>query len=134
LEKLAKPIKVRNIDRSDNRGGSITYKVEVNMYYKEYIEQVRMDVCELGKIEVILGILWLAMHNPEINWETEEVRMTRYPTLCRQTSEKKVIRKRQSTKEDKSNLRWTMEEREREEKIVEDQRKVEELVPRHFYK
>ena len=35
-----------------------------------------MDVCNLEKIEVILGILWLAAHNPEINWETEEMKMT----------------------------------------------------------
>jgi len=26
---------------------------------------------------VILGMLWLAHHNPEIDWKTEEVKMTR---------------------------------------------------------
>ena len=67
LEKLNKPIKVRNVDGSDNKGGSITHEVEVNLYYREHIERVRMDVCELGKTEVILGIPWLAAHNPEIN-------------------------------------------------------------------
>jgi len=44
-------------------------------------------------------------HNPEINWETEEVRMTRCPPLCGQIPEKKVIKKRQSMKEDKSDLK-----------------------------
>jgi len=29
-----------------------------------------MDVCNLGRTEVILGMPWLAAHNPEINWET----------------------------------------------------------------
>jgi len=38
LEKLAKPIKVRNVNRSNNKGGLITYKVEVNMYYKGHVE------------------------------------------------------------------------------------------------
>ena len=38
LERLTKPIKVRNVDGSDNKGGSITHEVEVNMYYKEHIE------------------------------------------------------------------------------------------------
>jgi len=37
---------------------------------------------DLGKTEVILGMPWLAAHNPEINWETEEVKMTRCPPLC----------------------------------------------------
>jgi len=82
LEELNKPIKVRNIDRSNNKGGSITHEVEVNLYYRGHIERVRMDVCELGKTEVILGMPWLAAHNPEINWETGEVRMTRCPPLC----------------------------------------------------
>jgi len=82
LEKLDKPIKVRNIDGSDNKGGSIIHEVEVNLYYRGHIERVRMNVCELGKTEVILGMPWLAAHNPEINWETGEVRMTRCLPLC----------------------------------------------------
>ena len=56
LEKLARPIKVGNIDGSDNRGRSITHKVEVDIYYKGHVEQVRIDMCELGKTEVILGM------------------------------------------------------------------------------
>ena len=38
LEKLDKPIKVRNVDKSDNKGGSITHEVEVNLYYRGHIE------------------------------------------------------------------------------------------------
>ena len=134
LEKLKKPIKVRNMDGSDNKGGSITHEVEVNLYYRGHIERVKMDVCELGKTEVILGMPWLAAHNPEINWETGEVRMTRCPPLCGQTPEKKIVRRKQETEEDKRDLRWTMEEKEKGEEIEEDHKKVEELVPKHFHK
>jgi len=28
------------------------------------------------KTEMILGMLWLAAHNPEIDWEKGEVKMT----------------------------------------------------------
>jgi len=83
LEKLARPIKIRNVDGSDNQGRSVTHEVEVNMYYKGHVEQVRINVCELEKTEVILGMPWLVAHNPVINWETGEVRMTRCPLLCR---------------------------------------------------
>jgi len=38
LEKLNKPIKVRNVDGSDNKGRSITHEVEVNLYYRGHIE------------------------------------------------------------------------------------------------
>jgi len=134
LERLAKPIKVRNVNGSDNQGGSITHEVEVNLYYRGHIERVRIDVCELGKTDVILGMPWLTIHNPEINWETEEVKMTRCPPLCGRMPEKKIIKRKQVTKKDKKDLRWTMEEREKREEIEEDHRKVEELVPKCFHK
>jgi len=53
----------------------------VNIYYKNHVERIRIDVCNLGQTEIILGMPWLAAHNPEINWETEKVKMTRYSLL-----------------------------------------------------
>jgi len=35
--------------------------------FKEHIEKAKMNVCNLGKKEMILGMLWLAAHNPEID-------------------------------------------------------------------
>jgi len=43
------------------------YQVECNMFIKGHVERVRMDVYNLGKIEVILGMPWLATHNLEID-------------------------------------------------------------------
>jgi len=56
LIKLNQPLQVRNIDGTSNSGGAITHEVEVNMFYKEHVVRVRMDICELGKTDVILGI------------------------------------------------------------------------------
>jgi len=42
-----------------------------------------------GKTEVILGIPWLQAHNPEINWKTGEVKMTRCLPLCGRKSKRK---------------------------------------------
>jgi len=67
LQKLKRPIAIRNVDDTNNSGGAITYQVEYNVFYKGHIERMRMDVCDLGKTEVILGMPWLAAHNPEIN-------------------------------------------------------------------
>jgi hypothetical protein len=39
-------------------------------------------VTSLGKQDVILGLTWLCKHNPEINWETAEVKMSRCPNHC----------------------------------------------------
>ena len=56
------------------RGRAITYQVECNMFFKGHMERARMDVCNLEKTELILGMLWLAAHNPEIDWEKGEVK------------------------------------------------------------
>jgi len=68
--------------------------VEVNVYYKNHVERMRMDVCDLERIDVILGMPWLQAYNPEINWETEEVKMTRclllYGRNTKSKEEKKV--------------------------------------------
>ena len=82
LQKLERLIVVRNVNGTNNSVGAITHQVEVNMYYKSHVERIRMDVCDLGKTDVILGMLWLQAHNPKINWEIGEVKMTRYPPLC----------------------------------------------------
>jgi len=59
LQKLERPIAVRNVDGTNNSEETITYQVEVNMYYKGHVERMRMDVCDLGKTKVILGMPWL---------------------------------------------------------------------------
>jgi len=67
LQKLERPIVVRNVDETNNNGEAITYQIEVNVYYKNHVERMRMDICDLGKTEIILGMPWLAAHNSEIN-------------------------------------------------------------------
>jgi len=57
MEKLKKPLLVRNMDGTANAGGAIMYQVECNMFFKGHVERARMDVCNLGKTELILGML-----------------------------------------------------------------------------
>jgi len=138
LEKLKRPIMVRNVDGTNNSRGAITHQVEANVYYKGHVERMRMDVCDLGKMEVILGMPWLQAHNPEINWETGEVKMTRCPPLYGRTRPRGVKKgKRVATLEEEKIIRWTINDKEdwgREEEIEEDYRKIEELVPKKFLK
>jgi len=76
LEKLERPLRVRNMNGSDNSRETITHEAGVNMYYKGHIERVKIDIYELEKVDMILGMPWLVAHNPEINWETGKVKMT----------------------------------------------------------
>ena len=77
LQKLERPVIVRNVDGINNSGRATMNQVEVNVYYKNHIERIRMNVCNLGRTDIILGMPWLQAYNPEINWKTGEVRMTR---------------------------------------------------------
>ena len=82
LKKLERPMQVRNVDRSFNKEGPIENTVEVNIYYKGHVERMEIDMIGGQKWLVILGMPWLAHHNPEIDWRTGEVKMTRCPEKC----------------------------------------------------
>jgi len=94
LQKLKRPIAIRNVDGTNNSREAITHQVECNVYYKGHIERMRIDVCDLGKTKVILGMPWLAAHNPEINWETREIKIMRCLLLYGGRSPKKEKVKR----------------------------------------
>ena len=83
------------------------------MFFKGHIKRVRMDVCNLGKTKVILGILWLTTYNPEIDWEKGEVKMMRCPPICGRKRKKK---------------------KDKEVRKIEEKKIVEELVPRRYWK
>ena len=117
LEKLDRPVEVKNVDETSNSGGNITH------------EKLRMDICNLERTKMILGMPWLAAHSPEINWELGEVRMSRCPPWCG-----KQIKQREAKVEDRKDLKWTMEDRKREEEAIEDRRKVEDMVPKRFHR
>ena len=57
MKKLKKPLLVRNVNGTVNVGGAIMHQVECNMFFKEHMERARIDICNLGKTEVILGML-----------------------------------------------------------------------------
>jgi len=116
MKRLKNPLLVRNIDGAVNMEGAITHQVECNMFFKEHVERVRIDMCNLGKTEVILGMPWLAAHNPEIDWEKGEVRMIHCPSICgkkKQEEEKKKVKKAEKD---------------------EDEEVLRKLVPKRFWR
>ena len=116
MEKMKSPLLVKNVDGMANVGGAIMHQVKCNMFFKGHVERIRMDVCNLEKTEVILGMLWLAVHNPEIDWEKREVKMTRCPPICGKSKQEK--KKREVKKIEKN----------------EDKKTLKKLVPQRFWK
>ena len=56
LQKLKKPVVVRNVDGTNNSRGAITHQVEVNVYYKSHVKRIRIDVYDLERTNIILGM------------------------------------------------------------------------------
>ena len=104
LQKLERPVIVRNVDGTNNSREAITYQVEVNVYYKNHVEKMKMNICDLERTDVILGMLQLQAYNLEINQEIEEVKITRYlPLYGRNTKskEKKKVKQVVTLEEEK---------------------------------
>ena len=116
MEKLKKPLLVRNVNRTVNAGGAIMYQVECNMFFKGHMERARIDVYNLGKTELILEMLWLAAYNPEIDWEKGEVKMMHCPSICGRRKQEGKEKKVRKTEKD------------------EDEKVLRKLVPKRFWK
>jgi len=82
LKKLERPMNVRNVDGSLNKEGPIEHTVKVNIYYQGHRKRTEIDVIGGQKWTVILGMPWLTHYNPEIDWRTGEVKMTRCLVEC----------------------------------------------------
>jgi len=57
LQKLKRLVLVRNVNSINNSKGAIIYQIKVNIYYKNHIEKIRIDVYNLERTDVILDIL-----------------------------------------------------------------------------
>jgi len=80
------------------------------------VKRARIDMCNLGKTELILEMPWLAAHNPEIDWEKGEVKMTRCPPIYGKRKQEGKGKKVRKTEKDK------------------DKKVLRKLVPKRFWK
>ena len=56
--------------------------VDTILWYNGHMERMSFVVTNLGKQDIILGFTWLQEHNPEIDWQTRKVVMSRCPDKC----------------------------------------------------
>ena len=116
MEKLKNPLLVRNVDGIVNVGGAITHQVKCNMFFKGHIERARIDIYNLGKTKVILGIPWLVAHNPEIDWEKGEIEMMHCPSIYGKRKQEEKRKKVKKVERDK------------------DEETLKKLVPKRFWR
>src|SRR5882757_4404250 len=72
---LERPISLYNIDGTLNEAGSITHKARLNLKVGSEIHQHDFYVTQIGPEKVILGLPWLRMRNPSIDWQKGELRL-----------------------------------------------------------
>jgi hypothetical protein len=96
---LTKPIPIYNVDGTANDTGMITDIADVILRYEKHSERTQLAVTRLGKQSLILGYNWLRNHNPEINWQTKDVKMSCCPVQCStcRVEEKRDAKMRKST-------------------------------------
>ena len=82
MTELEYPILVYNVDRSHNSIGSITHEAILIMIHKGHRKKVTFKICDLGKVNLIIGYTWLKKHNLEIDWSTGEIKFTQCPSEC----------------------------------------------------
>ena len=161
LKKLERPINVRNVNGSFNKEGPIENIVEVNIYYQGHRERTEIDVIGGQKWTVILGMLWLACHNPEIDWKIGEVKITRCLEECgkqwrpvqgksgwekqkkKETKEEAGRKREKKDKKKKQKKRKMIEVKkvaeeweiwDEEEEVAKSEAEAKKLVPEKFHK
>ena len=151
---------MRNMDGSLNKKRPIENTVEVNIYYQGHRERMEIDVIRRQKWIVILGMPWLARYNPEIDWRTGKVKMTRCPEECgkqwrpvqgksgwekqkeEEAKEEAGKKRKEKDKKKKQKKRKTMEIKkvveeweiwDEEEEAAKSEAEVKKMVPEKFH-
>ena len=157
LKKINRPIYVRNVDSSFNKEGLIKHIVKMSIYYQWQRERTEINVIEGQKWSVILGMLWLAYYNPEIDWRTGEVKIMRCSKECekqwrpkqrksrqqkqneeekrKEEEEKQEEKKKKPKKEKMMEIKKIAEEWEiwdKEKKVAKSEEEAKKLVPQRF--
>ena len=73
LEPLVKPIKLLNIDGTLNKAGSIHYKMRLILCTRTKEKKFEFLVTNCGPETIVLGLLWLRIMNPDIDWAKGEL-------------------------------------------------------------
>ena len=80
LYPLDTPITPRNVDGSLNQEGEITHYTWVWAKMDGWSSLVRLLITNLGNQDIIFGLPWFKEHNPQIEWSTGRIKLSRTAT------------------------------------------------------
>jgi hypothetical protein len=133
LSKLMKPVPVLNVDGTRNQEGDITHYVLLTVGVGKHAEKLWCAVTCLGKVPLILGHDWLKKHNPDIDWTTGDVKLSRCPPECKSLMDTRFAK---LISDSESQETWIQAIKNHESKGDIDESTLEEaqkLVPRKYW-
>lgn len=89
LRKKPTPGIVRCVDGTEVKSGPVTHDIQTNMTTgQQHHETIRLHAIKLAGAPVILGIPWLRLHNPLVDWRNHTLQFIRKKcaTQCLTTS------------------------------------------------
>ena len=84
LQDLRIPIYTHNVDGTPNKNGAIYHAAMLQMEMgNDHKERIIFLVTDTGNHDILLGMDWLKVHNPNIDWAKNLIHMDRCPLLCK---------------------------------------------------
>ena len=80
---LSQPRKIWNIDGTPNKGGLLTWYIDLDVQTKGIHKEMRFLITDLGGEDIILGYPWLATFEPHITWSTATIDVAVLPIVIR---------------------------------------------------
>jgi len=74
MQQKATPRRVLTVDRSEVTGGPVTHDAQVHLTINHHEEDIQLHCITIGNAPIILGLLWLKLHDPVIGWKNHTVK------------------------------------------------------------
>jgi len=74
MQQKTTPRRVLTVDRSEVTGGPVTHDAQIHLTINHHEENIRLHCITIGNVPIILGLLWLKLHNPVIGWKNHAVK------------------------------------------------------------
>ena len=81
--RLPRAMPVYNVNGTPIEARHITEVIDLMVQYKVHSKWATFHVTSIGQTTIILGNMWLMEHNPEMDWHTGDITMTRCLASCR---------------------------------------------------
>ena len=69
IHKLKRPIRIFNIDGTENKGKEITHTFSTNIRLKNKVMPLTFLITDLAREDFVLGYNWLKTYQPNIDWK-----------------------------------------------------------------